>query len=158
MDYLSRVFRYTQLCPSLLLATLIYTDRLCSLVPAFSLSSLTVHRFLIAALTVASKSLSDLYCTNAFLARVGGISTRELNLLEVELCLRMDWQLVVSQERLEEYYTNLASWKTESPNASLSQPVPSTLVPNDPTTTSTTTNQTDSTTDHASDTERRSLA
>ncbi len=103
--------------------------------PAFSLSSLTVHRFLIAALTVASKSLSDLYCTNAFLARVGGISTRELNLLEVELCLRMDWQVVVSQERLEEYYTNLASWKTDSPPLNPSMPPP--RLSADPTTTTT---------------------
>jgi hypothetical protein len=36
-----------------------YVDKLCAMYPAFTISSLTVHRFLITAATVAAKGLSD---------------------------------------------------------------------------------------------------
>lgn len=84
-----------------------YIDRLCALYPAFIISSLTVHRFLIAAATVASKGLSDSFWTNATYARVGGISLRELALLEMEFLVRVQWRIVPKPEVLVDYYRSL---------------------------------------------------
>lgn len=84
-----------------------YIDRLCSLYPAFSINSLTVHRFLIAAATVAAKGLSDSFWNNATYARVGGIKLAELGLLELELLYRLDWRIVPKPEVLEDYYRGL---------------------------------------------------
>ena len=84
-----------------------YIDRLCALYPAFIISSLTVHRFLIAAATVASKGLSDSFWTNATYARVGGISLRELALLEMEFLVRVQWRIVPKPEVLVDYYHSL---------------------------------------------------
>jgi hypothetical protein len=64
--------------------------------PHFTLSSLTCHRFIIASITVASKGLCDVFCTNNLYARVGGISVTELNLLEREFLQAIDWRLMVS--------------------------------------------------------------
>lgn len=64
--------------------------------PLFTLSSLTCHRFIIAAVTVASKGLCDTFCTNNLYAKVGGISITELNMLEREFLLAIDWRLTVS--------------------------------------------------------------
>jgi hypothetical protein len=84
-----------------------YIDRLCSLYPAFSISSLTVHRFLIAAATVAAKGLSDSFWNNSTYARVGGIKLAELGLLESELLYRLDWRIVPNPEVLVDYYRGL---------------------------------------------------
>jgi hypothetical protein len=65
--------------------------------PLFTLSSLTCHRFIIASIAVSSKGLCDSFCTNALYARVGGIPVTELNDLEREFLLAIDWRLTVRQ-------------------------------------------------------------
>ncbi|KAF3088897.1 hypothetical protein TWF569_007212 [Orbilia oligospora] len=95
-----------------------YIDLLSNHYPAFTISSLTVHRFLITAATVSSKGLCDSFCTNTFYARVGGISLRELNVLELEFLNRVGWRIVPQAEVLKEYYMSLVrrmgdSWGLE---------------------------------------------
>lgn len=84
-----------------------YIDRLCALYPVFTISSLTVHRFLITAATVAAKGLSDSFWTNNTYARVGGVTTRELALLELEFLEKMQWRIVPRPEVLRDYYRSL---------------------------------------------------
>lgn len=106
-DYLQRLTTHATLSPPILLSMVYYIDRLCALYPAFTVSSLTIHRFLIASATVASKGLSDSFWTNKTYARVGGISMTELALLEMELLTRMEWRIVPQPEVLEDYYQSL---------------------------------------------------
>ena len=84
-----------------------YIDRLCLLYPAFTITTLTVHRFLITAATVAAKGLSDSFWNNATYARVGGIKIAELGLLELDFLYRVDWKIVPNPETLVEYYKGL---------------------------------------------------
>lgn len=90
-----------------MLTLLIYIDRVCERQPHFTISSLTVHRFLITAITVSAKALCDSYCTNSHYAKVGGISTRELNSLELEFLRLIDWRLAATGSVLQQYYVNL---------------------------------------------------
>ncbi|KAJ2386551.1 Pho80p cyclin [Coemansia sp. RSA 2603] len=106
-DYLQRVTKYALLEPACLLLLLIYVDRICERNPGFTISSLTVHRFIITAATVACKCLCDAYCTNSHYAKVGGVSMHELNSLEVELLHMTGWHLVATQEQLLQYYFTL---------------------------------------------------
>ncbi|KAJ1732236.1 Pho80p cyclin [Coemansia sp. Benny D160-2] len=107
IDYMRRITKYMSLEPACLLLLLIYVDRICERNPAFTISSLTVHRFLITAATVACKTLCDFYCTNLHYAKIGGVSMHELNSLEVELLRMMGWHLIATQEQLEQYYFTL---------------------------------------------------
>lgn len=84
-----------------------YIDRLCALYQDFNINTLTVHRFLITAATVASKGLSDLFWNNATYARVGGVRVAELKLLEVEFLYRLEWRIVPNPEVLVSYYQGL---------------------------------------------------
>lgn len=84
-----------------------YVDKLCAMYPAFTISSLTVHRFLITAATVAAKGLSDSFWTNSLYARVGGVSVRELALLELEFLRKLEWRIVPKPEVLVDYYKGL---------------------------------------------------
>ncbi|KAF2084741.1 cyclin-domain-containing protein, partial [Saccharata proteae CBS 121410] len=106
-DYLFRLIVHATLSPPILLSMVYYIDRLCLLFPSFTISSLTVHRFLIASATVASKGLSDSFWTNNTYARVGGVSTRELALLELEFLERLEWKIVPKPEVLVDYYRSL---------------------------------------------------
>ncbi|CAO3630361.1 unnamed protein product [Mucor hiemalis] len=106
-DYLRRIVKYTSVEKSCLLILLIYIDRVCELHPHFTVSSLTVHRFLITAVTVSSKALCDSYCTNSHYAKVGGISTQEINALELEFLSLIDWHLASTGPILQQYYSNL---------------------------------------------------
>lgn len=106
-DYLQRLTTHATLSPPILLSMVYYIDRLCALYPAFNVSSLTIHRFLIASATVASKGLSDSFWTNKTYARVGGISLTELAMLELEFLFRVQWRIVPQPEVLVDYYQSL---------------------------------------------------
>ncbi|KAE9372097.1 cyclin-domain-containing protein [Stipitochalara longipes BDJ] len=107
LDYLRRLAKHATLTPPLLLSMVYYIDRLCLLYPAFTITTLTVHRFLITAATVAAKGLSDSFWNNATYARVGGIKIAELGLLELDFLYRLDWKIVPNPETLVEYYRGL---------------------------------------------------
>lgn len=107
LDYLQRLAKHATLTPPLLLSMVYYIDRLCDLYPDFTINTLTIHRFLITAATVAGKGLSDSFWNNSFYARVGGVKVAELKLLELEFLYRVDWRIVPIPEVLEAYYTGL---------------------------------------------------
>ncbi|TPX11000.1 uncharacterized protein E0L32_008037 [Thyridium curvatum] len=107
LDYLNRLARHATLSPPLLLAMVYYIDRLCALYPDFTINTLTVHRFLITAATVAAKGLSDSFWNNSTYARVGGVKLAELRLLELEFLYRVDWKIVPNPEVLVAYYRGL---------------------------------------------------
>jgi hypothetical protein len=68
---------------------------MCRRLPRFTISSLTVHRFIIASVCVSTKALCDAFCTNSHYAKIGGIRVTELNVLEREFLANMDWRLIV---------------------------------------------------------------
>ncbi|WRT63559.1 uncharacterized protein IL334_000464 [Kwoniella shivajii] len=106
-DYLGRIVKYTNLEKIPLLSLLAYIDTTCTNLPTFTLSSLTVHRFLIASVCAGSKAQCDVFCTNAHYAKVGGIKTQELNALERELLRVTKWDLCCHADQLQKYYTSL---------------------------------------------------
>ncbi len=107
MDYLHRLAKHATLTPPLLLSMVYYIDRLCALYPEFTINTLTVHRFLITAATVAAKGLSDAFWNNSTYAKVGGVRVAELKLLELEFLYRVDWKIVPNPEVLVAYYRGL---------------------------------------------------
>lgn len=106
-DYLQRLIQHATLSPPIMLSMVYYIDRLCALYPAFTINSLTVHRFLITAATVAAKGLSDSFWTNPTYARIGGIPVSELATLELEFLQKVQWKIVPKPEVLEDYYASL---------------------------------------------------
>lgn len=94
-DYLRRIYRYTNVEPVCLLSILPYIDRMCEKLDSFTICSLTVHRFCITAVTVSSKSICDSFYANSRYAKVGGIGLAEMNLLEREFLIAIDYRLIV---------------------------------------------------------------
>lgn len=99
-EYLERIHRYCPHSPGVYLAAAAYIYRLCvseTLVPA---TDRTIHRLSLAAIWVASKTFEDNRWAQERIAKVGGVSQRELQSMEVNLCFLLDFQLFVRAEEL----------------------------------------------------------
>ena len=112
-DYLQHLTAQVGLSSTVLLSMVYYADRLCKLCPAFTISSLTVHRFLLTSGLVASKGLEDAFLANRRYARVSGVSLRELAVLELELLKRIEWRIIPKAEVLASYYRSLVARSDE---------------------------------------------
>mmetsp|Transcript_27879 Transcript_27879/g.81953 ORF Transcript_27879/g.81953 Transcript_27879/m.81953 type:complete len:251 (+) Transcript_27879:107-859(+) len=94
--YLTRIRQYTKFHDECFAVALIYLDRLFANHKApFLPTAHNVHRLIITSVLVASKFYDDVFHSNSFMAQVGGISVAEMNKLEIELCLRLNWELHV---------------------------------------------------------------
>ncbi|QLG74406.1 hypothetical protein HG535_0G02890 [Zygotorulaspora mrakii] len=100
-NYLIRLTKYSSLEHCVLLTAVYYIDLLSSVYPTFTLNSLTVHRFLLTATTVASKGLVDSFCTNTHYAKVGGVHCSELNLLECEFLKKINYRIIPRDENID---------------------------------------------------------
>jgi len=98
--YLVRIRRFTRFDNANFFIALGYLGRLIRTAgPAFCPTHHNVHRLLITALLVASKTNDDVHHRNSFMARCGGVSTAELSALEIEFCRILRWRLFIPEHR-----------------------------------------------------------
>ncbi|KAF2223875.1 cyclin-domain-containing protein [Elsinoe ampelina] len=100
-QYLLRLHQYCPHSPGVYLTAAAYVHRLCvtdTLVPA---TNKTIHRVCLAAIRVASKALEDHKWSQDRVAKVGGVSRKELKSLEVNLCFLLDFDLFVREAELK---------------------------------------------------------
>ncbi len=105
-DYLKRLVKYTQAESSTLIAMLIYIDRLCEL-NNFIVNSYNVYKILFSSLIMAIKYNEDEFYDNKFYAKVGGLSLKEMNNLEINYLSLIDFKLYISEEVFDTYFENL---------------------------------------------------
>lgn len=106
-DYLERLTERAGLSQPVLLSILVYFEKLHYARGGPGVSSLTVHRLLLSCVTVASKCVSDIFYSNRIYARIGGVHTEELVILEVELLKCLEWNAIPQPEELAESYIGL---------------------------------------------------
>eukprot|EP01018_Ginkgo_biloba_P014562 Gb_11201 [translate_table: standard] len=70
-----------------------HIDHLIQLNLGSRITSLNVHRLLITTVMLASKFLDDLNYNNAYYAKVGSITTKHINSLEMEFLFMLDFRL-----------------------------------------------------------------
>eukprot|EP00440_Ansanella_granifera_P052024 gb/GFBE01056402.1/.p1 GENE.gb/GFBE01056402.1/~~gb/GFBE01056402.1/.p1 ORF type:complete len:138 (+),score=35.28 gb/GFBE01056402.1/:1-414(+) len=93
--YMERIWQYFNCSDSCHVLALVYIDRLVKLNPEFVVSSLTIHRLLAVATLISAKFLDDVYFSNAYYAKVCGLSVQELNRLEAGFMQMIRWKLSV---------------------------------------------------------------
>ncbi|KAE8412063.1 cyclin-domain-containing protein [Aspergillus pseudocaelatus] len=118
-DYLLRLHRYCPMSTAVYLATSMYLTRMVTVERTISLNHRNMHRLVLAGLRVAMKALEDLSYPHSRIAKVGGVTERELSKLEISFCfladfeLRVDVSMLTNHARaLEEnvgYYSDIAS-------------------------------------------------
>eukprot|EP00727_Mastigamoeba_balamuthi_P011915 m51a1_g7346 hypothetical protein (287) ;mRNA; f:223408-224696 len=103
-EYVRRIMTYTPWHNELYVAALVYVDRVLAMNPAtVILTRRSVHRLFATSVVVASKLLDDLYYTNRYFAAIAGVSTDELNALEIDLLRSMDFNTSAPRWLIGEY-------------------------------------------------------
>lgn len=97
--YLARLVKFNNFNQATLLTTIYYIDLLLhQYQPFFTLNSWTVHRFLLVATMILQKLMEDFFYTNDHYAKVGGVAISELNCLELDFLLRVDWRCIPAKQ------------------------------------------------------------
>jgi hypothetical protein len=109
-DYLTRIAKYGSCSSECFVLALVYIDRIIkSNQTAFVVNSLSIHRLLITSVMVAAKFFDDQYFNNSYYAKVGGLSTEEINRLEVDFLFMNGFSLSVTTEIFRQYHNELAN-------------------------------------------------
>eukprot|EP00388_Colpodella_angusta_P007905 GDKJ01021975.1.p1 GENE.GDKJ01021975.1~~GDKJ01021975.1.p1 ORF type:complete len:210 (+),score=31.32 GDKJ01021975.1:54-683(+) len=106
-DYLIRIAKFFYCSKECFVLSLIYIDRIVKIQPDFTINSLNIHRLLVTAVMLAAKFFDDQYYSNAYYARVGGVRSKEINVLEVHFLTLIGYQLYVSPSEYEQYRNNV---------------------------------------------------
>ncbi|KAL3827936.1 hypothetical protein ACJIZ3_016738 [Penstemon smallii] len=109
-QYIDRIFKYSRCSPSCFIIAHIYIDRFVRSTSIY-LTSLNIHRLLITSVMVAAKFMDDAFFNNAYYARVGGLSTKELNKLEMKFLFGLDFRLHVNVHTFGKYCSFLKKEK-----------------------------------------------
>ncbi|KAL1580895.1 hypothetical protein MGQ_00655 [Candida albicans P76067] len=143
-SYLGRVLKYCPVTNEVFLSLLVYFDRIAKKAnnlnqkkknsnsngnstggtgsdnqsseaeQLFVMDSYNIHRLIISGITVSSKFFSDIFYKNLRYAKVGGLPLEELNYLELQFLLLLDFKLMISVEDLQNYGDLLLRfWKRE---------------------------------------------
>jgi len=110
-DYMKRLERYCSCSEECFVVCMVYIERILETNPTFAITELNCHRFLLAATIVAAKFQDDDYYSNAYYAKVGGITTDELITLEGEFLAMMAWRGHVSVDAYEDCLERLCDGK-----------------------------------------------
>merc|ERR1712048_165635 len=97
-DYLERLRRGFNCSGTCFVLGLLYIDRLVKRNPQIRVTPLTSHRLVLVAMLIAVKFNEDMFYSNKHYAKVGGVTTRELNLLERQFLHMLDRKVTVDRE------------------------------------------------------------
>jgi len=117
LGYLTRLRTYCQCSDACFVASLVLIDRAVRLRPGFEVSNLTIHRLLAASVVIGAKFLDDVYYSNAYYAKVCGLSVRELNSLEAALLRLVDWRVAINPEEFDHYAAIVMGKLPEEPGS-----------------------------------------
>jgi len=112
--YLKRIATFTGCSEESLVFSLIYIDRLITNTEQrFIVTNLNVHRLILSSVLVAVKFYDDHYYDNVYFSKVGGVSSKELNMLETEFLFLINFDLSVDLETYARYNKRLISCPTQ---------------------------------------------
>ncbi|KAL0236771.1 hypothetical protein PCE1_000169 [Barthelona sp. PCE] len=94
-DYFDRIFQYCNASDEALIVSYVYLYRLNA--QSVPLTMYNIHRLMITAVMIAAKHTDDVFYTNRFYARVGGIDADELNRRELDFLFLLEFSLCVSE-------------------------------------------------------------
>ena len=110
-SYLCRLAQYTECSSEVLIQSIIHINRILHHRPSFKVNSLNIHRLLLTSLLCSAKFFDDCYYNNAYYAKVGGISVKELNELEIEFLALINFDLFVHFPIYQSFYAELGGEK-----------------------------------------------
>eukprot|EP00291_Cryptomonas_curvata_P011726 CAMPEP_0172185896 /NCGR_PEP_ID=MMETSP1050-20130122/20429_1 /TAXON_ID=233186 /ORGANISM="Cryptomonas curvata, Strain CCAP979/52" /LENGTH=262 /DNA_ID=CAMNT_0012859943 /DNA_START=129 /DNA_END=917 /DNA_ORIENTATION=+ len=102
-SYVKRIMKYGGLSPCCFIVGMIYLDRLKEIIPSLCLTSTNFQRLFLVSVMEAAKFLDDFYFSNKHWAEVGGITTEEINALELEFLFLLEFDVNVQRDEYDWY-------------------------------------------------------
>ena len=102
-QYAERVALYAPCSVECFVIALVYIRRMSVYHGLSFINPRTIHRLFITSVVLAAKFYDDTFYNNKFYARVGGLSVKELNELELEFLFRMKFDCNVIPEEFREF-------------------------------------------------------
>jgi len=114
--YVRRIAKYGGCSECCFAIGLIYLKRLKRRESTVCLTSCNFQRLFLVAVMLAAKFLDDSYYSNKHWAEVGGMTTAELNCLELEFLFRLGFSLALSREEYDDYVRLLSGEEQPAPS------------------------------------------
>ena len=83
-------------------------DRLCKK-KKIILTEFNVHRILFCCVIITVKFNEDKYYTNKYYSKIGGMDLKQLNEMEMELLISINFDLFIESKVYDKYYRNLSA-------------------------------------------------
>ena len=107
-EYLLRIQKYSGIENSTIIIALIYIDRIC-IKKGITLTRYNIHRILFTSVLISIKYNEDIIYDYLYYSKIGGITPAELSKLENEFLKMIGFELFVSEEVYNKYYSYLNS-------------------------------------------------
>jgi hypothetical protein len=102
-NYLFRIQKYLSVEDNTLILALIYIDRICK-DGKYMVNSYNIHKILFVAIILAIKFNEDIYYTNKYCAQIGGVSSGELEKMEIRFAFAIQFNFYVEKSLYDRYY------------------------------------------------------
>ncbi|GAM26318.1 hypothetical protein SAMD00019534_094930, partial [Acytostelium subglobosum LB1] len=100
--YIARILKYSPCSKECFITILMYIDRLITK-RNFVVNSYNIHRILITSILVAAKYLDDIFYNNHFYSQVGGVSVKEINVMELDFLKLLSFDVSIKLESFVHY-------------------------------------------------------
>jgi hypothetical protein len=105
-DYIVRIAKYMKIEDSTLILALIYIDRITRKRKIF-VNEYNVYRLFFMSVVVATKYNEDKHYSNTYYAKIGGVELEQLNQMECEFVMSINFDLFVEAKVFDKYETSL---------------------------------------------------
>lgn len=100
-SYIERILRYTKCSKTVFPHAVVLLKRLRKKDSRLQLSPYNLHRLVITAVVISAKFIDHACYSNAYYARIGGISSvGEMNILEVEMLKLLNYRVLVTVDEI----------------------------------------------------------
>ena len=104
--YLIRIMKYTECENNTLIVAYLYIIKLIQK-NNFVLGINNIYRLLLGSITLAKKVLEDIRLDNAYYCNIGGISAKELNIIEYNLFIKLNFDINLKRRDIYKVYEQI---------------------------------------------------
>ena len=102
-NYIYHLIKYTDMSISTLILAVIYIDQFCEKY-GYVLSMHNIFRILLIFVYISIKANEDIIIKPEYYAKISGVSVKDLNILEYQMCVALNFDFFVKSEYYEQYF------------------------------------------------------
>ena len=101
--FINHLFKYTNMSISSLILAIIYIDQFCEKFK-YALSMHNIFRILLIFVYISIKLNEDINIKPEFYSKVAGVSVKDLNMLEFQMCVAMNFEFFIKSDYYQQYF------------------------------------------------------